>query len=79
MELADLEVVKQGSPEQQIRDFYNAGMDTNRIEELGYDPIKARLDDISKISSIQDFIDLQSLMNMEGSHPRQTTYSWVIT
>lgn len=69
MELAALEEVDKGSPQQQIRDFYNAGMDTIRIEELGFDPIKARLDDISKVSNIQDLIDLQSLMNMEGSYP----------
>jgi len=68
-ELAALTEVKKGSPEQQIRDFYNSGMDTNRIEELGFDPIKSRLDDIDKIATIQDFIDVQSSINMEGSYP----------
>lgn len=68
-ELAAKEDLEKGSPEQQIRDFYNAGMDTTVIEELGYNPIKSRLDDISKITSIQEMIDLQALLNMEGSYP----------
>ena len=74
-ELSALEAVKKGSPEQQIRDFYNAGMDTNRIEELGYEPIKARLDDISKMSTIEDVIDMQAQLNMEGTYPIFAVFS----
>lgn len=68
-ELSALKEVSKGSPEQQIRDFYNAGMDTNKIEELGYSPIDARMDDIAKIANTEDLIDMQAQLNMEGSYP----------
>jgi putative endopeptidase len=68
-ELAEMKSVEKGSPEQQIRDFYNAGMDTNRIEELGFKPLQARMDDIAKISSTDDIIKMQATLNMEGTYP----------
>ncbi|MCK5856394.1 MAG: M13 family metallopeptidase [Bacteroidales bacterium] len=68
-DLSSLDKVEKGSPEQQIRDFYNAGMDTSRIEELGYEPLKERLNEISNISSVQDVIDMQAKLNMEGTYP----------
>jgi len=68
-ELSALKEVSKGSPEQQIRDFYNAGMDTNKIEELGQSPIDARMDDIAKIANTEDLIDMQAQLNMEGSYP----------
>jgi putative endopeptidase len=68
-ELATKEDLEKGSSEQQIRDFYNSGMDTVIIEKLGYNPLKSRLDDISKMATTQDVIDLQAQLNMEGAYP----------
>ena len=68
-ELSAKDNLEKGSPEQQIRDFYKAGMDTLRIEELGYQPIKGRLDEINSMSSPKDLIDMQAKLNFEGSHP----------
>ncbi|RUA27784.1 MAG: M13 family peptidase, partial [Bacteroidetes bacterium] len=74
-ELASLKDVKKGSPEQQIRDFYNAGMDTVRIEELGYQPIQKRLDEIANISNTDELVDMQAKLNMEGSYPLFAIFS----
>jgi len=74
-ELAALEAVEKGSPEQQIRDFYNAGMDTTKIEELGHSPIDARMADIAKISSTEDLISMQAQLNMEGTYPIFAVFS----
>ncbi len=68
-ELSALKDVKNGSPEQQIQDFYKAGMDTTHIEELGFKPIEARMNDIAKIENKADLIKMQAQLNMEGSYP----------
>ena len=74
-ELAALKEVTKGSPEQQIRDFYNAGMDTTKIEELGHAPIDSRLNDIAKMATIEDLITMQAQLNMEGSYPIFAVFS----
>jgi len=48
---------KKGSVSQKIRDFYNSGMDTLRIEELG---IKAIQKDIDNINALQSTSDVQA-------------------
>jgi putative endopeptidase len=68
-ELSAMSEVKKGSPEQQIRDFYNSGMDTVRIEELGYKPIQERLKEINAMQSTDDLIAMQAKLNFEGSMP----------
>ncbi len=40
-----------GSPEQQIGDMFASYMDTDRLEELGLDPIRATLDELLTIDS----------------------------
>ncbi len=48
-----------GSIEQKIGDFYASGMDTNTINQRGYDPIKpilARIDSISDVTSLMKFV-----------------------
>ena len=39
-----------GTNEQKLGDMYNSFLDTERVEELGYQPIKGSLNDISGIS-----------------------------
>lgn len=45
-----------GSLEQKIGDFYASGMDTNTINQRGYEPLKAGLQRINGISSIADML-----------------------
>jgi putative endopeptidase len=44
-----------GSVEQQIGDFYYSGMDTSKIERLGYEPIVPELEKIKSIKTRSDF------------------------
>lgn len=67
--------IEKGSPEQQIRDFYNSGMDTNRIEELGIKPIEATITDIQNIKTKAELIEMQAKLNMKGSYPLFVVYS----
>lgn len=45
---------EKGSIYQQMGDFYASGMDTARIEDLGYEPIKPMLDKIDAAKSVED-------------------------
>ena len=48
-----------GSIEQKVGDFYASGMDTNTINQLGYDPIKpllARIDSVGDVGSLIKFV-----------------------
>ncbi|MEP7318697.1 MAG: M13 family metallopeptidase, partial [Panacibacter sp.] len=48
-----------GSIEQKLGDFYASGMDTNTINQRGYEPLKpvlARIDNISDIASLMKFV-----------------------
>ncbi|MCS3794707.1 M13 family metallopeptidase [Niastella sp. OAS944] len=52
-----------GSLEQKIGDFFASGMDTNMINQRGFEPLKAGLNRINGIASISDMI---SFMAEEG-------------
>ncbi|ULQ56138.1 M13 family metallopeptidase [Flavihumibacter rivuli] len=41
---------------QQIGDFYSSGMDSARIEQLGYSPIKADLDRIAALRTVDEML-----------------------
>lgn len=53
-EVSKRKEVEKGSAAQKIRDFYNSGMDTIKIDKLGYEPIKPLLDKIEVLESIND-------------------------
>jgi putative endopeptidase len=57
---------EKGSPAQQIRDFYKAGMDTAKIETLGYQPIEGLLTKIDEIKNKSEIIDLMVSMDQIG-------------
>lgn len=63
------ENLEKGSPEQQIRDYYNAAMDTTRIEELGMKPIEPIIAEINAIQTKDELIQMQAKLNMMGSYP----------
>lgn len=52
-----------GSIEQKLGDFYASGMDTNTINQLGYDPIKPLL---ASIESITDIVSLMKFVAGEA-------------
>ena len=68
-EISAMDNVETGSPQQQIRDFYNSGMDTNLIEELGMKPIKAVYDEIYAMPSKSDIVSMQAKLNFTGTFP----------
>ena len=74
-ELAALKDVEKGTPSQQIRDYYNAGMDTNSIEELGMKPIEPIIAEINSIKTKEEIISMQAKLNMMGSYPLFAVFS----
>jgi len=67
--------LKTGSPEQQIRDYYKAAMDTSRIESMGYEPIKPILAEIAALKTTTDVVKMQAKLNFMGSYPFFATFS----
>ncbi len=60
---------KKGSVNQKIRDFYNSGMDTVKIEELGINAIAERLDKIESLKTKEDVQKQVAIMHRSGSYP----------
>ena len=56
LELVDGGKYKKGSLEQMTADLYRAGMDSLKIEELGFEPIEDDLDQIAAIGSADEII-----------------------
>ncbi|MXV51446.1 M13 family peptidase [Pedobacter sp. HMF7647] len=57
---------KSGSVEKRVGDFYEAGMDSARIEKLGYTPIKPDLERVSKISDVNGILNEVAYMRTAG-------------
>jgi len=58
-----------GSVNQKIRDLYNSGMDTNKIEELGIGAISKQLGQIDKLKTKEDIQKHIAAMHRSGSYP----------
>jgi len=59
----------EGSVNQKIRDFYNSGMDTVKIEKNGISPLKAELDQINAFASVADVQKMLVLEHASGNYP----------
>ncbi|PRY34671.1 putative endopeptidase [Spirosoma oryzae] len=57
---------KAGSVEQKVGDFYASGMDTARIESLGYEPLKPEL---AKIKALTDYKGVLNYLATSKSDP----------
>jgi putative endopeptidase len=57
---------KSGSVEQKVGDFYASGMDTARIESLGYEPLKPEL---AKITALTDYKSALNYLAASKSDP----------
>ncbi len=59
----------EGSVNQKIRDFYNSGMDTVKIEKNGISPLKAELDQINAFATVADVQKMLVLEHASGNYP----------
>jgi len=58
-----------GSVTQKIRDFYNTGMDIDRINQQGITPLQPEFDRIAAIKTQQEFQDLVARFHIYGINP----------
>lgn len=65
----------EGSVNQKIRDFYNSGMDTVKIEKNGISPLKAELDQINAFTTVADVEKMLVLEHASGNYPLFYLYS----
>jgi len=64
-----------GSVNQKIRDFYNSGMDTIKIDKDGISPLKAELDQINAFETAADVQKMLILQHASGNYPLFYLYS----
>jgi len=60
---------EKGSVNQQIRDFYNSGMDTTGINKLGLEAIRGELDAIENLKTKKEIQHHIARMQQEGIYP----------
>ncbi len=60
---------EKGTSEQKVGDFYATGMDSVKIEELGYSPIKEILDNIDKINNKEELIKVAAYLHKHEVSP----------
>ncbi|QNL21155.1 M13 family metallopeptidase [Hyphobacterium sp. CCMP332] len=56
---------EEGSITDKVGDFYDSGMDSLKIEELGISPLQAQLDKIAGINSKEELIDAAAYLRSE--------------
>lgn len=56
-----------GSIEQQVGDFYAAGMDTTAINKRGYEPIKPILANVDAVSDLSSFLKVVAEQEKQGN------------
>jgi putative endopeptidase len=76
-EVSALQDVEYGSPEQKLRDFYNAGMDTVKIDALGIKPILPFFERIGQIKNADDVQKEISYLHSTGIAPLFSFYGSV--
>ena len=74
-EVSKVEDAEKGSPQQQIRDFYKAAMDTAAVNAAGLKPVEALLAKIDGLESVNDIPQLTGEMNFKGMHPLFILYA----
>ena len=66
MDAAADKTASAGSLKRRVGDFYTAGMDSLTIEKLGYAPIKADLEKIDQIKTLQGVLNQLAYMRTNG-------------
>lgn len=64
-----------GSVNQKIRDFYNSGMDTIKIDKDGITPLKAELDQVNAFATPDDVQKMIIQQHASGNYPLFYLYS----
>ena len=59
----------EGTVNQKIRDFYNSGMDTVKIDQNGIGPLKSELDQIAAFSTAVDVQKMIIMQHASGNYP----------
>ena len=59
----------EGTVNQKIRDFYNSGMDTVKIDKNGISPLKSELDQIDAFSTTADVQKMLTQQHASGNYP----------
>ena len=59
----------EGTVNQKIRDFYNSGMDTVKIDQNGIGPLKSELDQIAAFSTAADVQKMIIMQHASGNYP----------
>ncbi len=65
-QMAQRDDLEPGSDEQKIGDFYKAFMDTERLEQLGLQPLKPYLDEIAAVKDRDDLVQLMVANDQRG-------------
>jgi len=68
-EASDDKTASAGSVNQKIRDFYNSGMDTVKIDENGINPLKPELVRIDAFSDVTDVQKMLIRQHASGNYP----------
>ncbi|MFZ4549267.1 MAG: M13 family peptidase, partial [Bacteroidales bacterium] len=59
----------EGTVNQKIRDFYNSGMDTVKIDKNGISPLKSELDQIEAFATAADVQKMIIMQHASGNYP----------
>jgi len=59
----------EGTVNQKIRDFYNSGMDTAKIDQNGISPLKSELEQIAAFSTAADVQKMIIMQHASGNYP----------
>ncbi len=60
---------KQGTPQQQIGDFFKSGIDTVTINKLGYTPIKKQVQQILSVQTFDEAMEQLYLLQADAMQP----------
>lgn len=67
-DIAAQQNLTRGSNKQKIGDFFASGMDETKINSLGYQPIKGKLQEVKNIKSKEELIKYIAFLNNTGSY-----------
>lgn len=67
---------KIGTSQQLISDFYYSAMDTTTIEKLGATPLKADMDAIDAVKSVDELLAVVAAMHRNGDAPLFSFYAY---
>ncbi len=58
-------IAAEGTVTRKVGDFYNSGMDSLKVEELGISPIQPKLDKVEKVTDINSLLNVAATLRSE--------------